>query len=69
MGSSEFIGELSHLSLTLMISYLGWWPNSINFEAWLEWRFIWRYFVAPVIVADHMALLVYPKMHIFFTGL
>ena len=65
----EFIGELSYLSLILMIFCLGWWPNSIDFETWLEWWLIRRYLVALVLMADHAALLGYPIMHVLLAGL
>jgi len=65
----EFIGELSYLSLILMIFCLGWWPDSIDFETWLEWWLIRRYLVALVLMADHAALLGYPRMHVLLAGL
>ena len=65
----EFIGELSYLSLILMIFCLGWWPNSIDFETWLEWWLIRRYLVALVLMADHAALLGYPRMHVLLARL
>ena len=65
----EFIGELSYLSLILMILCLGWWPNSIDFETWLEWWLIRRYLVALVLMADHAALLGYPRMNVLLAGL
>ena len=69
MGSSELVEELAHLGFTLMIFYLGWWPDSEDCETWLEWWLVWRYLVALVIVADYAALLGHPRMHTFFTGL
>ena len=60
MSFCKLIGKFPYLSLVLMIFCPGRWSHSKECEAWLEWRLIRRYLVAPVIVADYPALLCYP---------